>query len=131
MEKKQRKIAVGEIVGYSIAGAISVGGLVWLIFGIIADYLKPYGSNWIQKGEAAFSNWIGVELSFRFWGLIVFLIGVFIFLIVVSRFAKKADLENDKRARRAQRLIVEAEIEENMDTAANEEVDSVNPDQLP
>lgn len=112
MKKKHLNIAVSELVGYIISGVIVLGGLVWLVFGIVGDYLKPYGANFIKKGEASFAKFMDVDVSFRFWGLITIFIGVTIFLIVISRFAKKAELESEKRARRAQRLEFQAELDE-------------------
>ncbi|MGI6714087.1 MAG: hypothetical protein ACOX3K_03445 [Bacilli bacterium] len=112
MKKKSLKIALGELIGYIISGTIVLGGLVWVVFGIVGDYLKPYGDNFIKKGEKAFAKFMKVDLSFRFWGLLTVVLGVIIFLIVLSRFAKKADLESEKRARRAQRLEFQAELEE-------------------
>lgn len=102
----KKKLSKKEIVWYSISGFIALAGLFFLILGIVGDHLPVvYSDNWILYSEPMWlSNWSG--LSYRTFGLILFLIGSLLAVICLAVFAREGDRDAERALRRAQRLGV-------------------------
>lgn len=104
MEKK--KISKSETVWLSISGFFFVGGLFFGVIGIIERYLAT--DNWISKTLSALNGFFGWSIGLGVYSLILMLIGLVIYLSSTLTYAKRVDIASEKRARRAQRLHIEA-----------------------
>lgn len=90
-----KKLNKGELAGYIIAGIILLAGFGLFISSIVGYYL-PEG-NWIES-----ASWLGLNL--RNWSYIAIALGLIILVAVLLTHAKKADVDADRRAKRAARL---------------------------
>jgi len=117
MKKSKLKISVFELVWYILCGLCALGGIVDIVFGLLAAYLPMTKANnpfaILEEGyKAAFG------LGFLSWGLILISIAVIAAVIVLCACSSKADRETEKSSRRAARLkaastteqVVEAEV---------------------
>lgn len=91
----KNKKNIGELIGYIISGFLVFCGLGLFITSVVGYYLEE--GNVLENGE-----WLG--LGFRGWGYIVLAVGLVIGVIVLLTNAKKVDLEEDRRQKRAQRI---------------------------
>lgn len=109
MPNKKIHLKKKEIVCYCIAGFLAFVGLVFLVFGIVGDHLPVKASdNWILISEKAWlSNWS--QIGYRYWGIILILVGAVFAAIVLTVSAKEGDRDTERAQRRAQRLAIEAE----------------------
>jgi hypothetical protein len=113
----KHKVYVGEIIFEIIGGATIVAGLVLAILGIVARYINS--ENTLVTNQEDFMN--TMKLSFQQFGAILMLAGSIIIVITLVVVAKKVDLEDEKRARRAQRLSL---LEEEMNAPEGETKDA-------
>lgn len=113
----KHKVYVGEIIFEIIGGATIVAGLVLAILGIVARYINP--ENTLVTNQEDFMN--TMKLSFQQFGAILMLAGSIIIVITLVVVGKKVDLEDEKRARRAQRLSL---LEEEMNAPEGETKDA-------
>lgn len=108
---KKLKLPVKEIVWYSIAGFFGLVGLVFVIFGVLGSHLplKDNGDlNWVLESENAWLvNWS--KMGYRWWGLILLGVGGLIAIVSLTLFARVGDRDEERAARRAQRLALENE----------------------
>lgn len=91
----KNKKNIGELIAYIIAGIFAFGGLGLFTCGVIGYYLSE--NNIFETGK-----WLG--LGFKSWGYIALAIGLIIGIITLLVNAKKIDIEEERRAKRAQRL---------------------------
>ncbi len=105
MEKKKVALSKGEIFSYVVAGLLALGGLSLILTGIIGTHLGvPPTDNPITGAEAALLGSIGI--GFRWLGVIILLVGVVIAVIALSAFAKKEDRDEERNARRRERMQI-------------------------
>lgn len=111
MAKTNKKaVNVFETVWYSICGALSLWGLVYIVLGLIANYADiPASKNPILSGSNAIKAAFGMD--FLGWGVLLFALGVLLAIIVLLTVAGTVDKTTEKAARRAARLAkIEAEM---------------------
>ena len=88
---------------------LSIAGLIWLtgILGVYA-YNGPgkLANNPIYQSQKAFGNWLGLAgmVDYRFFGTVICLIGMVLFLIIFYNYANKFDKINERKKRQAERL---------------------------
>jgi len=109
-----KALKIFETVVYSIAGAIALWGLTYIVLGLIANY-GPIDND-LQQGSENLAKLF--KLGFFEWGIILFCIGMGIGILVLLIIASTVDKTNEKAARRAARL---AKIEADMDATAKAE----------
>lgn len=107
--KKNKVLTGGELAWYIIAGLFAVSGLTMAVISIIGDYL-PSNITWVEDVENAFRNFFQLDWSWRIFGTIILGLGVVIAVIDLLVHAKRTDLEEEKRTRRAQRLAGEENV---------------------
>ena len=107
-----KKISNKELAWYVIAGIVGVVGLTSLVFGIIGEHFPGlYSDNWIAAGEAGWLKaWSG--LGYRWWGIILLAIAVFLAVVVANVFAKEGDRDVERALRRQQRLAMTQQVVE-------------------
>lgn len=115
MAKNNAKaVKIFEIIFYSICGAVALWGLTYIVLGSIAEYADiPEKSNYIATANKGFAKTFG--MGFLNWGIIIFLIGMGLGILVLLIIANTVDKTNEKAARRAARL---AKIEADMNATA-------------
>lgn len=111
MAKKKSKLKISkvELGFYVVCGALGLVGLIFVIFGIIGNYLPvPLHQNFILVSEDVWLNpWS--KLGYRYWGLIDIAVAVVVTTLVGTFFARAGDRDSERAQRRAQRLAIEAE----------------------
>lgn len=118
--KNKTKVSVGEIIFYVIGGLAILAGVVLGILGIVARQITDLENALVQSQQRLIDN---SKLDYSQLGAIIALSGTIVVMITLVVAAKRVDLENEKRARRAQRLsllneeteadtVVEAEVVE-------------------
>ena len=111
MAKKKSKLKISkvELGFYVVCGALGLAGLIFVIFGIIGNYLPvPLHQNFILVSEDVWLNpWS--KLGYRYWGLIDIAVAVVVTTLVGTFFARAGDRDSERAQRRAQRLAIEAE----------------------
>ena len=113
-EKKKRKIYKGEIVWFSIFGALWLTGFVFAILGICAYNVGKLSTNplyALQKSFASFFKMEGV-MDFRLWGSLVMIVAMIGILIIVYTYSAKAVQEEAKRRRYEERMRILMESDE-------------------
>lgn len=99
------KVTVKEFTWYVIAGILAFIGVTLIIFDIIGDNMGGSAAdNWIINAQKAVSEWSKINMDWRGWGLIFFLLGALVAIITLSVFAKGADRLVEKEQRRQARL---------------------------
>ncbi len=101
---KNKKISVGEIIGYLISGLIALGGLTLAVLGMIGSNLADL-SNPLRQASETFQA--TMKLGFQPFGAIVFILGVVIAVIVLVTVGRRVDVEEERKARRMQRFSLE------------------------
>ncbi len=91
----KNKRNVGELIAYIIAGIFAFGGLGLFTCGVIGYYLP-------EDNVLETAKWLGLGL--KNWGYIALAIGLIIGVITLLVTAKKIDVEEERRIKRAQRL---------------------------
>jgi hypothetical protein len=110
------KVTTKEFVWYVIAGILVFIGTALIIFDIIGDNIRvSTDDNWILTAQNAVIEWSKINMDWRAWGLIFFLVGALVAVITLSVFAKGADRIVEKEQRRQARLsaIKETDVDEN------------------
>ena len=102
-----KALKIFETIAYTICGGVALWGLTYIVLGLIATY-GPL-DNPIEKFNTSFTKTFGLGL-FN-WGIIIFLIGMGVGIIILLVIANTVDKTNEKAARRAARL---AKIEADM-----------------
>ena len=98
------KFSKKELVGYIIAGVIALFGLVLIILGIVERNMDVVPSkNFLMQADLKVQAALGIELSFRTWGIIFMSLGVLIAVIILCVTGRKADREVERKLRRQQR----------------------------
>jgi cytochrome c biogenesis factor len=102
-----------------IGALISIGGLTLAILGIVARNLSDIENSIRQNQDKLIA---ATKLNFQQLGAIIMLFGVIVITITIVVVAKKVDLEEEKRSRRAQRLslIMDGKDEEPRETEVEE-----------
>lgn len=99
------KVTVKEFTWYVIAGILAFIGVTLIIFDIIGDNMGGSSAdNWIINAQQAVIEWSKINMDWRGWGLIFFLLGALVAIITLSVFAKGADRLVEKEQRRQARL---------------------------
>lgn len=109
------KISNKELAFYLIAGLIALAGLILVCFGIVSSNVNRQSQ--IHDADLAFAA--KMKLPFRYWGLILFVVGVLVAVITLCVNAKKTDRIVEKEIRRQQRLEMMSEVEANAKPALN------------
>ncbi len=106
MAASPKKISNKELFWYVLAIIIGVLGLVSLVFGIVGEHFPGlYSDNWIAASENGWIKaWSG--LGYRWWGIILIAIAVFITVVACNVFAKEGDRDVERALRRQQRLAM-------------------------
>jgi ABC-type multidrug transport system fused ATPase/permease subunit len=105
-----------EFAWYVVSGILVFIGVVLIIFDIIGDNIRvSTADNWILTAQNAVIEWSKINMDWRAWGLIFFLVGALVAVITLSVFAKGADRIVEKEQRRQARLsaIKETDADEN------------------
>lgn len=84
-----KKYSASEIVFIVISGLFILAGLTLAILSIIGDYLGA--GNWIRQAEQSMVNIFKWNVSWRFYGLVIGLIGCIILVIDLWVSSKRAD----------------------------------------
>lgn len=112
-EKAKRIIYKGEIVWYSIFGAIWLFGFVLGILGICAYNVGKLSTNPLYKAQQNLASFFNVEgiIDFRIVGTIIMLIAMVLFLIVIYVYSTKANerMAAERRAQERRRILFEDE----------------------
>ncbi|NCA97364.1 MAG: hypothetical protein EOM77_04195 [Bacteroidia bacterium] len=104
------KVTTKEFVWYVISGILAFFGLTLVVFDIIGDNINVNSAdNWIINAQKAVIEWSKINMDWRAWGLIFFLVGALIAVITLSTFAKGADRLVEKEQRRQARLAASKE----------------------
>lgn len=110
---KERKLQLSrkEWIVYSILLFIAFVGLVFVVIGIIGDYLPVVASkNWVRISEAAWlTNWS--PLGYRYWGIVLLCGGLILFSLALVLFSRESDRDSERAQRRAKRLAAMNQIE--------------------
>lgn len=108
---KKFNLSIFEIVVYSVAAALALWGLTYIVLGLLGNYLNIAAEdNVLAKASGALAKVFG--LGFLGWGLIIVSIGAVIGVFFLCINAKKTDKEAEKAARRAARLGDEQVVSE-------------------
>lgn len=120
MGKKKLNVSIFEIVWYLLTGAVAIWGIVYIVLGLVAQYYPSTSEkNPLFDVNNRFTSTFG--LSFLYWGLIIFGIGVVAAVACLCLTAKTTDREAEKAQRRAARLAaVETPKEEVVDAKVEE-----------
>lgn len=103
-EKSLKKVSTAEIVWYSIAGLFILAGVTLAVLSIIGDYIGT--SNWIRDAEQSMVNIFKWNVSWRFYGLVLAIVGVIILVITLWVNSKKADKEANKNLSKSDRVKI-------------------------
>ncbi|HOF65442.1 MAG: hypothetical protein GX343_00270 [Erysipelotrichaceae bacterium] len=116
---KKINVNIAELVMCIIGALISIGGLTLAILGIVARNLSDIENSIRQNQDKLIA---ATKLNFQQLGAIIMLFGVIVITITIVVVAKKVDLEEEKRSRRAQRLslIMDGKDEEPRETEVEE-----------
>lgn len=116
---KKINVNIAELVMCIIGALISIGGLTLAILGIVARNLSDIENSIRQNQDKLIA---ATKLNFQQLGAIIMLFGVIVITITIVVVAKKVDLEEEKRSRRAQRLslIIDGKDEEPRETEVEE-----------
>lgn len=116
---KKINVNIAELVMCIIGALISIGGLTLAILGIVARNLSDIENSIRQNQDKLIA---ATKLNFQQLGAIIMLFGVIVITITIVVVAKKVDLEEEKRSRRAQRLslIMDGKDEEPLDVEVEE-----------
>ena len=116
---KKVKVNIAELVLCTIGALISIGGLTLAILGIVARNLPDIENSIRQNQDKLIA---ATKLNFQQLGALIMLFGVIVTTITLVVVAKKVDLEDEKRSRRAQRLslIMDGKDEEPLDVEVEE-----------
>lgn len=121
-QKPKKGLKKKEIFWYVLSGVIALVGIVFIVFGIVGDYLPVLASeNWVRISEAQAWPFTWLNLGYRQLGIILVLIAAFVVMLALTLFAREGDRDAERNLRRAQRLAIEAE-----ETPAQETVAEVN-----
>lgn len=118
-KKTKRKPFTSEIVLYSIFGAIWIVGFVFAILGVCAYNVGKLSENdlyALQKSFASFFHMNGV-MDFRLWGSLLMVVSMIAFLIAIAAYSNKAEQEEAKERRRAERMRILMEADESNNQA--------------
>jgi uncharacterized membrane protein SpoIIM required for sporulation len=116
---KKINVNIAELVMCIIGALISIGGLTLAILGIVARNLSDIENSIRQNQDKLIA---ATKLNFQQLGALIMLFGVIVITITLVVVAKKVDLEDEKRSRRAQRLslIMDGKDEEPLDVEVEE-----------
>ena len=119
----KEKVTKKEFTWYVIAGIFIFFGLTLIIFDIVGQNLGVNAAdNWITTAQQAVIAWSKINIDWRGWGLIFFLLGILIVVITLTAFAKGADRLVEKEQRRQARLASLKEVK--IDDAKTIEVET-------
>lgn len=122
------KVTTKEFVWYVISGILAFFGLTLVIFDIIGDNINVNSAdNWIINAQKAVIEWSKINMDWRAWGLIFFLLGALVAVITLSSFAKGADRLVEKEQRRQARLAASKESLPDQSKTIEVEANEVEP----
>lgn len=99
-------ISKGELFWSIVASLIGVSGLVLSIIGIVGANLPvKLSDNGILQADMVFQGAMG-GLTFTWFGVILVLLGSLVAVIFLNFYAKKADLDEERAIRKAQRMKI-------------------------
>ncbi len=105
--KAKKNLSKPEIFWIALESFFGLAGLVLIILGFIADYLKvAYSDNYLLQAQQAILQGSSGLLTFRWIGFIVLLFGALMAVVTLNVFAKKRDFADEREARRAQRMKI-------------------------
>ncbi len=105
------KISGWERFWIVLASLFIVAGLFFIVLGIVGSYLPvEYSDNWILSSQAAFAA--KMHLSYRWFGVILLLVGTVVGTISLNLFERKSDADAERAERRAQRLKIISDSKE-------------------
>lgn|SRR5574344_607509 len=103
---KKLHISGKELAWYIVGLSICVCGLFFIVCGIVSDYLPGLASkNWIKIAETQMSYFFTFTITWRGFGLVIFAVGAFMFVVTLLANAKKSDRAVEKKLRRSQRMV--------------------------
>ncbi len=110
MNKKSLKLRRGEIALYVILILVALTGLALIICGIVGSHLDlTMDDNSIAYTESVLIGATG--LGYRWWGTIILVVAAVIAAIALSSFAKKEDRDEERNARRRERMQILTETQ--------------------
>ncbi|MFA5481542.1 MAG: hypothetical protein WC282_04100 [Bacilli bacterium] len=105
------KVTKKEFTWYVIAGILAFVGLTLIVFDIVGDNVNVNSpDNWIINAQKAVIEWSKINMDWRAWGIIFFLLGSLVAVITLASFAKGADRLVEKEQRRQARLAASNEV---------------------
>ena len=96
--KKKFPLSIFEIVAYSILAALGLWGLVYIVLGVVVEFLNP-----VKDALYATNKSFGA-LGFLYQGFIILAVAVAAAVVILLIFAKSSDRDYEKAQRRAARL---------------------------
>lgn len=105
---KDRKISGGELTLYIIYGVIALGGLTLAVLNIIGLNI-PNIENPIRQADEAFAT--AMKIDFLIFGSILLVVAGILAAITLAVNGNKAELVEEKKARRQQRIALEEDTE--------------------
>ena len=91
-----------ELTWLVIGILISLNALVFLVLGLISDY-ADLGYNIFASANNGMKSALG-GIDFKWFGVITFILGTFIYALALSSSSRNEDREKEKEDRREQRL---------------------------
>ncbi len=105
-----KSLSKPEIFWIVFESLFGVAGIILIILGFIADYLKvAYSDNYLLQAQQKILQGSNGLLTFRWIGFILVLAGALIAVASLTIFAKKRDVNNEREARRQERLKIISE----------------------
>lgn len=104
------KVTGAELTWYIIAGVFCLTGIVLAVLSIVGDYIGT--GNPIREAEASMVNIFKWNVSWRFYGLVLFLIGAIILVITLYVGSKREVRVTNRESTHSNR------VEINMDAIA-------------
>lgn len=112
------KISGWEKFWIVLASLFIVAGLFFAILGIVGSHLSlAYSDNWILNSQSAFEA--KIHLSYRWFGVILLLVGAVVGVISLNLFERKSDADAERAERRAQRMKIISNSEKDEKPAEN------------
>ncbi len=107
-KKTKRKLKKTELGLYVASGLIGLTGIALIITGIVGTHLgTQQADNPIAQSEEVLLASTGI--GFRWWGVIALILGAVIASVALSAYAKREDRDEERNARRRERMQILSE----------------------
>jgi uncharacterized membrane protein len=127
VKKTETKNLTGkEITWYVIASLFLVAGFTLAILSVIGDYIGA--GNWIKQAETSMVSIFKWNVSWRFYGLVIALVGLIILLITLFVNAKRADRVENRVSNRSERVQINLEAVKEAEIVNETPVNAPNQD---